>query len=102
MAREEGTRAIIFSLSVLIITVIGSVGVAYAANGWVFGDLLNKILASGDWQTDTVGTVKNAQKLWGKDPSEYIRLASDPAKRSCAADKCVIGFNTDGSVKCTP
>lgn len=33
MAREEGTRAIIFSLSVLIITVIGSVGVAYAANG---------------------------------------------------------------------
>lgn len=39
-------------------------GVAFAANsGGIFGNILNKILASGDYVNPGDGTVKNAEKL---------------------------------------
>jgi hypothetical protein len=61
--------------------------VAYAANGGIFGDILNRILASGNWETDTTGTVKNAAKFDNKDPSAFVPVK---AGQSCAANKCVI------------
>lgn len=46
LAQEEITRAIIFASTLFIILAAGFGSVAYAANGGLFGDILNKILAS--------------------------------------------------------
>lgn len=74
-----------------------TVGVVHAANGGLFGDLLNRILASGNWETDTTGTVKNAEKLGGKSASEYVSVAPG---QSCGALQCIYGFDTNGNVMC--
>ena len=61
--QEELTRALIFTIGFFVMLSFGFVSVAYAANGGAFGDMLNKILASANWETDTTGTVKNSASL---------------------------------------
>lgn len=62
--REEVIRALVFGISFFAILSVGAASVAYAAvDGGKFGQILNLILASGNWATDTTGTVKNSAKL---------------------------------------
>ncbi len=42
--REEVIRALVFGISFFAILSVGSVGVAYAGNGGVFGEILNLVL----------------------------------------------------------
>lgn len=74
--REEALRALVFGLSFFVILTSGFVGVAYAANGGIFGDILNKILASGNWEAPGDGTVKNSQKLGGLTVDNFTRNPS--------------------------
>jgi hypothetical protein len=99
LIREELTRALIFGVAFFIILSLGLVSVAHAANGGKFGEILNRILASGNWETDTTGTVANAAKLGGKLPAEFVPVK---AGQSCASNKCITGFTTDGTVQCSP
>ncbi len=99
--RQELIRALVFGLGFLTILSLGFIWIASAASGWIFWNILNNILASGNWETDTTGTVRNAEKLWNKLPTEFVKLNSNPANRSCAP-KCVTWFDLDGSVQCAP
>jgi hypothetical protein len=99
LVREEVIRAFVFSVSFILITSVGFVWVAHAASGGKFGDILNAILASGNWESPGDGTVKNAEKLGGAVATDYVRVK---AWQSCGAGKCVTGFDPDGTVKCTP
>ena len=47
---------------------------AHAASGGKFGDILNMILASGNWGSPGDGTVKNADKLGGVAATDYVRV----------------------------
>jgi hypothetical protein len=97
--RVELIRALVFGLGFVTVTSIGFVSVAYAANGWLFGDILNKILASGNWEAPGDGTVANSLKLWNIPAADFVRVK---AWQSCGAGKCVMGFQADGTVDCTP
>ena len=44
LIREEATRALVFGVAFVVIVSVGFTGVAYAANGGIFGELLNLIL----------------------------------------------------------
>jgi hypothetical protein len=105
--REEFVRAGFFALSLFAILFVGFGGVAVAANGGIFGDLMNKILVK-NWDDPTNdGTVKNSERLSGKLPTEFVQLSSNPTQRSCGKNTqnkqtCIIGFENDGSVKCSP
>ncbi len=79
--------------------ILGFVSVAYAANGGIFWDILNKILASGNWESPGDGTVKNAERLWNKLPTEFVTAK---AGQSCGGWKCIQGFLPDGTVVCEP
>ncbi len=96
---EELTRAFVFWVSFFTVLSVGFVSVAYAANGGVFGTLLNQILASGNWEAPGDGRVKNSDKLAGVDAINYVRIK---AGQSCASNKCITGFQADGTVNCTP
>ena len=72
-------------------------GVAYAANGGVFGDILNRILASGNWETDTTGTVRNSDKLGGKFPSEFVQVSG---AFTCPTNQCVYKIASSGTPEC--
>ncbi len=61
--REEVIRALVFGISFFAILSVGTVGIVYAADGGEFGRILNLILASGNWATDTSGKVKDSAKL---------------------------------------
>ena len=61
--REEVIRALVFGISFFAILSVGTVGIVYAADGGEFGRILNLILASGNWTTDTSGKVKDSAKL---------------------------------------
>lgn len=61
--REELLRALVFGVGFFTIIGIGFVSVAHAANGGRFGEILNMILVSGNWENPGDGTVKNAEKL---------------------------------------
>ena len=99
MIREELIRALVFGVGFLTILSLGFVGIASAASGGIFGDILNTILVSGNWQTDTTGKVKNTEKLGGDTADKFVRV--NPLQ-SCNPGKCITGFNPDGSVNCTP
>ncbi len=97
LIREEVTRAIVFGVAFVVIVSVGFTGVAYAANGGKFGEILNLILASGNWETDTSGTVKNAKKFDNKDPSEFVRVATP---FTCPiANQCIYKL-TNGTPEC--
>lgn len=95
--QEELLRAVIFGVSFFAFLTFGLIGVANAANGWLFGDVLNKILASGDWTNPGDGTVKNADQLDGQDSTNFIKAG---VNRSCAVPQCIYGFDAVGNVLC--
>ena len=96
--REELTRALVFGVGFFAILSLGFVWVASAASGGIFGDILNKILASGNWQTDTTGKVANSEKLDWSTADQFVRANPD---QNCSPG-CLSGFNPDGSKVCTP
>lgn len=77
---------------------LGFVWVAHAANGGIFGDILNRILASGSWEAPGDGTVKNSQKLGWSGAESFVKV-NWPF--TCPLFECVSGIDTDGSVLCT-
>jgi hypothetical protein len=97
--REELTRALVFGVGFFTILSIGFVWVASAAtSGGIFGDILNRILASGNWQTDTTGKVANSEKLGGDTADKFVRVQPS---QDCSP-KCLSGFNPDGTKICAP
>lgn len=101
--REELIRAMVFAATFFVLITAWSIGIAYAAaDGWLFGNLLNQILVSAWDDPANDGTVKNAASLGWVAATSYVKLSSDPALRSCATNKCIYWFEADGSVKCTP
>jgi hypothetical protein len=71
----------------------------YAANsGGRFGEILNKILASRNWETDTTGTVYNAEKFNGSGAESFVKVQ---ANQSCGNNTCIVGFESNGTVKCS-
>ncbi len=99
MLREEVLRASIFAIAFFTLILSGFVWIAYAAdNGWFFGILLNKILVTAWDDPANDGTVKNAASLGGNPASEYVPLHA--TNRTCGANTCIYGFDTDGSVLC--
>ena len=98
LLRQELTRALVFGVGFFAILSLGFVSVAYAANWGIFGDVLNKILKSGNWEAPGDGTVKNAEKLGWKLPVDFVKAGGN---RTCGAWQCVNGFdNTTGNVTC--
>ncbi len=98
LMKEEVLRAVVFASALFMILITGFGAVAYAANGGLFGDILAKILGVPDVTTYVGdGSVANAQKLWGKDASNYQIVAPG---QSCGAGKCVFGFDGGGNVMC--
>lgn len=71
--REEMLRALTFGLSFFLILSLGFVGIAHAANGGLFGELLNKMLVKSWDDPANDGTVKNALKLGGQDASGFVK-----------------------------
>ena len=61
--REEILRAVVFAATLFVILFAGFGTLAYAADGGIFGQILNSILASDNWQAPGDGTVKNANNL---------------------------------------
>jgi hypothetical protein len=96
--REEVIRALVFGISFFAILSVGTVGVVYAADGGEFGRILNLILASGNWTTDTTGTVKNSEKLWGKPDSAFVQTSGG---FTCPqSNQCIYGLKADGTPMC--
>jgi hypothetical protein len=98
--REEVIRALVFGISFFAILSVGTVGVVYAADGGEFGRILNLILASGNWTTDTTGTVKNSEKLWGKAANAFVQTSG--GFKCPLPNQCISGINSSGVPQCTP
>lgn len=90
-------RGAIFGLSAFL--VFGALQVWAQWNpGGKFGEILSKILASGNWQEPKDGKVKDAAALGGVSADKFQQLGT---KRSCAPNQCVSGFEANGDVRCT-
>jgi hypothetical protein len=97
--REEVLRAFVFALAFFAFLSVGFVSIAYASNGGKFWELLNKILASGNWESDTTGTVKNSEKLWNKPASEFVQIPTGGF--SCpVSNQCIYKIGTTGTPEC--
>lgn len=92
-------RWVAFALGFLLTLGIGFTGITFAAgNGWIFGDILNKILFSGDYtHVGEDGTVRNAQNLGGFPAANYQKTI---AGQSCGGGMCIAGVNSDGTIIC--
>jgi hypothetical protein len=103
--REEVIRALVFGISFFAILSVGAVSVAYAANGGVFGEILNLVLTGNrawvgwvTWEAPGTGIVHNAAALWGRPAADFVKVQSS---QSCAAPKCITEINpATGIVKC--
>jgi hypothetical protein len=92
-------RGFVFWLSFLFTLSIGIGGIAYAANsGGKFGEMLNKILVTAWDSTTNDGTVKNSAKFNNMEPASFVTAK---ANQSCGSNKCIVGFESDGTVKCS-
>jgi hypothetical protein len=97
LVHEEIIRGIVFATTLMILFTAFFWSIAYTANpGGLFGEILNRILASGNWQTDTTGTVKNAEKLWNELPTVYMRATAI----DCGTNKCIRGIDASGNPQC--
>jgi hypothetical protein len=95
--REEVVRGSIFAVTFFSVTILAFGGVAAAANGGLFGDLLNKLLVKS-WDDPTNdGTARNAARLGNIDASQYVPLG---ANRTCGPNQCIYGFDGGGNVRC--
>lgn len=64
LIQEELLRASVFFVGFFILFTLSFATISYAStSGGLFGDILNRILASGDFANPGDGTVKNADKL---------------------------------------
>lgn len=88
-------RGAIFGLSAFVVFMI-SVAIASETTGGKFGEVLNNILASGNWENSD-GTVKNALKFNGESVENFQKIGE---KRTCEANKCVAGFDEQNNVIC--
>ena len=91
-------RGAIFGLSALAVFVTGIFTISYVAAqnpSGTFGQILNKILSSGDWQNSD-GTVKNASQLGGLDASKYQKKTR--ANQRCPANKGVARNEKSGNL----
>lgn len=99
--KEEILRAITFG-SVFFVIILGTLtGVAHAASGGLFGDIMEKILGLTPGQLTSYagdGTVKNAAKLGGNDANKFQVIATPG--QSCASNQCIYGFDTSGNILC--
>jgi len=97
--REEILRAIVFASVLFTLLFAGFATIVYAADGGKFGEILNQILASGNWQSPGDGTVRNCNALWWTPASGYVRVP--PAGFSCpGANTCIYGIQTNGTPMC--
>lgn len=97
MLKSSFLRGVSFALWFLLTLSVATLGVAYAANGGRFGDLLNKILVSGNWESPGDGTVKNAEKLGGVSANQFTSIKPN---QTCSAGKCIVGIKSDGTIDC--
>jgi hypothetical protein len=98
--REEVIRALVFGISFFAILSVGTVGIVYAADGGKFWEILNLILASGNWTTDMTGKVRNSAQLWGKPDSAFVQTSGG---FTCPlSNQCISGINSSGVPQCTP
>ena len=98
LLREEAIRALTFGGIFCVLVIATIAGVANAANGGLFGDILNKILASWDYTNAWDGTVKNTAKLWNNPPTAYQKIAIP--NQSCALNQCIYGFDGGWNILC--
>lgn len=96
LIREEVTRAFVFGVAFVVIVSVGFTGVAYAANGGIFGELLNKILVTPWDSAVNDGKVKNAAKFDNKLPSEFVQVS---AAFTCPSNQCIYKL-TAGAPEC--
>lgn len=79
-------------------------GVAHAASGGMFWDILAKILGISPNDLATYiqnggdGTVKNARTLSGSTVDEFQKIAAP--NQSCGGGQCIYGFDTSGNIMC--
>lgn len=76
---------------------LGGVYAVSANTGGKFGEILDKILVSGNW-TQSDGTVQNAQKLGNLEAHQYQKTSSQTQR--CEPNKCMIGFKENGEIMC--
>ena len=72
---------------------IATIGIASAASGGLFGDILAKMLGITPAQVLTYtgdGTVANANRLSGSLATSFQKVAPN---QSCGGTKCMYGFN---------
>ena len=96
-------RGAIIGLSAAVVFFTSVYAVAFAAdntnNGGRFWEILNKILV-GKWDDSrNDGTVKNAEKLGGRDAKDFQKILGGAQK--CPINQCVVGFNDEtGDIIC--
>lgn len=91
-------RWVAFALGFLLTLTLTLTGVAFAAGGgWIFWDILNKMLASSDYTNPGDGTVKNALNLWGSGANTFQKVN---AGQSCGGGQCIYGVDTSGNIQC--
>jgi hypothetical protein len=91
---------IFFSWIIWALGFIMTVSLAHAASGWLFWEILAKILGITPEQVLTYagdGTVANSAKLWGYAASQFQKVAPS---QSCGAGKCIYGYDTSGNILC--
>jgi hypothetical protein len=95
---EEILRGCIFGITFFIILILSFGWIATAAsNGWVFWDLLNKLLVK-TWDDPTNdGTARNAAKLGNIDASQYAKVG---VNRTCPSNQCIYALDVAGNVQC--
>ncbi|MDD2693674.1 MAG: hypothetical protein PHY14_01970 [Candidatus Gracilibacteria bacterium] len=101
LLREEILRAVTFGGVFFVIVIATLAGVANAASGGLFGDIMEKILGLTPGQLSSYtgdGTVKNAAKLDGNDVSKFQKIATPG--QSCGSNQCIYGFDTSGNILC--
>jgi hypothetical protein len=82
------------------VALVSMLGIAQAASGGLFGDIIAKILGITPAQVATYsgdGTVANSKKLGGIPAVQFQQVAPG---QSCGAGKCIYGYDTSGNVLC--
>jgi hypothetical protein len=99
IVREEVLRAVIFFTTIFVLAVVSFGGIAYAVNtdGGLFGEILDKILASWDWKNAWDGTVRNANNLGGTPASGFQKI--NPWQ-NCPANQCIYSITAAWNISC--
>lgn len=98
--RSAFIRGMLFGGGMLFSILVGVYALSVLASenpGWRFWEILNTILASGNWQTDTTGKVRDSARLGGLEPHQYVRAG---ANQSCGTNQCIYGIDPSGNVMC--